>query len=410
MSRILFAWELGANLGHITPLLVLAQVLRERGHEVVFALRDIRNCAALLEARGFPFLQAPIGSGRAKDIAADPASYPEMLLRYGFADPQGLLAAARAWRNLYATVAPDLIVFDHSPIALLAAHDIGLPRVLYGMGFVSPPRVSPMPSFRPWENIPAARLEASEARALEATNTALKALGAQPLGALHELFDVEEDILTTFPELDHYQGRQGARYWGPVFGDDKGAVPVWPEGEGKKVFVYIRPNTAAFKLLVAALSKIPARVLWFAPGLPAQTIQQLQTPSMRLLTNPLDTQQVAASADAAFLHAGHGTSAAMLLGGAPMLLFPQHVEQMLIARNVAALGAGLVAPRLEPRTDLAPVLARFLEAGEYKMCAETFAAQHQNFRRHDQVHDMVLAIDRILKVPTLQENRTASFG
>ena len=196
MSRILFAWELGANLGHITPLLVLAQVLRERGHEVVFALRDIRNCAALLEARGFPFLQAPIGSGRAKDIAADPASYPEMLLRYGFADPQGLLAAARAWRNLYATVAPDLIVFDHSPIALLAAHDIGLPRVLYGMGFVSPPRVSPMPSFRPWENIPAARLEASEARALEATNTALKALGAQPLGALHELFDVEEDILT----------------------------------------------------------------------------------------------------------------------------------------------------------------------------------------------------------------------
>src|SRR5712664_2094429 len=121
MSRILFAWELGANLGHITPLLVLARALRERGHEVVFVLKDLRGCAELLQQHGFSFLQAPIVAARAAGLPREPASYPEILLIHGFGDPAGLIAAARAWRSLFGLVKPDLVVFDHSPVALFAA-------------------------------------------------------------------------------------------------------------------------------------------------------------------------------------------------------------------------------------------------------------------------------------------------
>ena len=243
MSRILLAWQLGGNLGHITPLLALAKGLRKRGHHVTFALEDTRLAADVLTREAFPFVQAPVLRSTAPDLPREPASCPEILFHCGFADSVRLTAATRAWRALYRHLAPDLIVFDHAPTALLAARGIGIPRVVFGTGFCSPPRVSPMPSIRPWQHIPTERLEASEQRALDTANAALRAIGTRPLDAFHELFDVEENILATLPELDHYGARHDARYWGPIYEADEGDEPRWPEGEGKKVFVYLRPTS-----------------------------------------------------------------------------------------------------------------------------------------------------------------------
>src|SRR5471032_621470 len=134
MSRILFSWELGGNLGHITSLVMLARALRARGHEVAFALKHLRGAAGLLKQHGFAFFQAPVVQARAADLPRDPASYAEIMLLHGFGDAEGLIAATLAWRNLFGLLRPDLIVFDHSPSALFAARGLGLPRVRFGMG------------------------------------------------------------------------------------------------------------------------------------------------------------------------------------------------------------------------------------------------------------------------------------
>ena len=47
MARILFAWELGANLGHLGALVTLAKALRSRGHEAMFAVRDLAASATV---------------------------------------------------------------------------------------------------------------------------------------------------------------------------------------------------------------------------------------------------------------------------------------------------------------------------------------------------------------------------
>ena len=247
MSRILLVWELGGNLGHITRLLALAKALRRRGHNVSFALGNTRLAAEVLTREAFPFVQAPVVRSAAPDLPPEPASYPEILFHFGFADAALLTAAVRAWRELYRELAPELIVFDHAPTALLAARDTGIPRVVFGTGFASPPRVSPMPSIRPWQDIALKRLEASELRALETANVTLRAIDAEPLGVFHELFDVEENILATLPELDHYGPRANVRYWGPLYDANEGAEPQWPEGGGKKIFVYLSPTSSAFR-------------------------------------------------------------------------------------------------------------------------------------------------------------------
>jgi UDP:flavonoid glycosyltransferase YjiC (YdhE family) len=49
LSRILIVWQLGANYGHLGWDLHIAEHLRHRGHEVSFAVRDLRLAAEQLD-------------------------------------------------------------------------------------------------------------------------------------------------------------------------------------------------------------------------------------------------------------------------------------------------------------------------------------------------------------------------
>jgi hypothetical protein len=242
-------------------------------------------------------------------------------------------------------LAPDLIVFDHAPVALLAARSIGIPRVVVGTGFCSPPRVAPMPTIRPWEDISPARLERSEERALDTANAVMRALSGEPLRYFHDLFDVEENILATLPELDHYVVRKGVRYWGPIYEAEDGHEPRWPAGEGKKTFIYLRPSSREFARLVEILrSQDDLRSLWFAPGLSSERCRSLGSKSLTFVVEPLRIASVIAKADIAVLGAGHGTCAAMMLGGVPMVLVPKNAEQRMLARTLESHSMGIELP------------------------------------------------------------------
>ena len=83
MSRILYAWELGTGYGHLGSVLPLAVRLRARGHEVVFALRDLTHAERFLGRRGFPLLQAPVWLSERRGLDL-PVSYAEMLANFGY--------------------------------------------------------------------------------------------------------------------------------------------------------------------------------------------------------------------------------------------------------------------------------------------------------------------------------------
>ena len=82
----------------------------------------------------------------------------------------------QAWRSLFDAIAPDLLLADHAPTALLAARGRpGLRRALIGSGFFQPPAQQPLPSLREWERVPAQRLAQSETRVLDTCNAVLAA-------------------------------------------------------------------------------------------------------------------------------------------------------------------------------------------------------------------------------------------
>ncbi len=348
MARFLLAWELGANLGHATRLRPVAVALKARGHQVSFALRDLMGSRPYLGPELGRAFQAPLALSTHHQPALTMA---DVLLSCGYDTAHGLHALAEAWKNLLELSACDALVADHSPTALLAARLAGIPALHIGHGFSVPPRQSPLPVFRDWASVPALHAEQSDARALAHANDVLVSHGKRPMQQLCELFYPEQSLLCTWPELDHYagRGRVAGDYRGPDCEVAPGAAPSWPEGDGPRVFAYLRASHPHHAAVLQALDAAGCRVVCFMPDKLASA-QALPVSSRIVYSHrPLDMRLVLADCALVVCHAGQATVAQAMLRGVPCLMLPLHAEQFLLAREFERHGAGVnVAARAQP--------------------------------------------------------------
>ncbi len=425
MARILCAWELGGDFGHMSKFLPLALLLRERGHEVSFVLRDLSNAESVLGRQGFPLLQAPIWLPKVQGLPKTPLNYTEILLPFGFLHKPGLMGIIKGWRELYRLVKPDMILADHSPTALLASRGLPLKRALFGTGFCSPPRTTPLPNMRPWQKVDVERLATGERNVVQTVNAVLAEFGVPPLKAVADIFDVDEDFLCTFPEVDHYPNRGPARYWNPVFTVEQGQELAWPPGPGKHVFAYVKPQYRDFEKILALLRDLKGAAVVFAPGISKALFQKYQSPKLTITAQPVKLAGILSACDLAICHAGHGTVAAALLAGVPLLLLPTQLEQYLTSLRVVQMGAGLLmkqrppdeppapkgqgiaaaAPKAQgptppvpskaPEPDFRAVLIRLLSKPAFAKQAKAFAARHADFNQAAQCDAMARRIEEL---------------
>lgn len=395
MAKILFTWELGGGIGHLTPYLPMAEKLVERGHRLGFAVRDLSRMETVVGRLGDSYLQAPLRI-RAVDDPVEPAcSYAHILHNIGYSDPESLTGMVRAWRELYGLAAPDLLVCDHSPTALLAAVGTGIPTAAVGFGFFIPPDVSPLPPFRAWSELDAKRLADDEQRVLDSMNLVLGRLGAGPLERLSQLFQVDAQMLLTFAELDHYPQRGEARYLGtgPA---DIGEPPDWPEGTGKRIFAYLKPFESLSALL-RALNELGNPTIVYGDGIEASTRQQFASRTLHFADRPQGIPRVAQQCDLAIMNGNHGTAVGMLLAGKPSLHIPLTAEQHVFAERVVDLGAGLNAPMRTP-AGLVAKLNRLLESDIYTEAARAFASRHAGFDLDAQATELADSLEALLRV------------
>lgn len=389
MARFLFAWELGAGYGHLARMLPVALELRQRGNEVVFAVRDLMAAETLLTPHGLTYHQAPLWLRKVTQLP--PAiSYPELLMRFGYLNADALTGICRAWRNLLGVLQVDAIVLDHAPTALLATRGLALARVNFGDGFCIPPRARPMPHFRWWQRENMARVQDSEQHALASANQTLLALDAPPLGGLGELRDCDDTLLCSFAELDHYPTRGDDDYLGPIFALGQGVDLPWPAASGPKVFVYLQPDFPALDAVLAGLQKSGASVLAHVPGAARKTVQTYSGGSMRLSAQPLDMGRMSAGCDLAVCHGNAGTSAAMILAGKPLAVFPTQMEQTMAAHRLADLGVALVLSA-EAGAQMPRLLNKAFSEHSLASAAQAFAQRH---RGYDQTQTIRRAAER----------------
>lgn len=379
MAHFTLCWELGGGLGHAGRLKSIALPLRARGHRVSFVLRDLVLTRRLLQGLDIPTLQAPVWLHRTAGLPPDQASLAEILLACGYLDADALAGLCEGWRALFQQGRPDLVIADYAPTALLAARSLGLPCAAVGPGFTMPPAGEPLPPLRGWEAPQPARLRATEARLLDSANSVLAAYGAAPLARGADLLLGDHPLLCTWPELDHF-GRSGGGPWlGPNLPQPAAGQVHWPQGEGRRVFAYLRRGVPESAEVLGALVRQGCRVLCYMPDVAGGAPAPVDSPLIHYAPAPVALPEALAGCELVVSHAGEALVAQALLAGRPLLMLPHAAESFLMARRVVQLGAGINAMGLPRPRDWDAMAAALLERPAYGEAAAAFARRHADF-------------------------------
>jgi UDP:flavonoid glycosyltransferase YjiC (YdhE family) len=391
MARVLLAWELGSNYGHLVALRALARELKRRGHTCTFAVRGLGSAQAFLDPVLGPLVQAPVRLTAGRNRVRTQLSYASLLHNIGFNDPVELAGRIQAWRTLYRALNTEFVFADHSPVALVAARTLGIPAACIGNGFTVPPRTSPFPGFRAGpagaahgRDLQSVLLQ-NEVAVLKELNHALALLKLRPFALLQDIFRGARPALLTYAPLDHYEVPRSEPFRGlPDY--SYGAPPRWPDGRGPKIFAYLAPSPS-LPVVLKALRQSKARVLVRLPG-DAPEASAAARPGLSVTTQAVNFRQAAESCDAFVNYGAHSTVAEFLLAGKPGILVPDLHERAVTARRSARIGAALNVRATSP-APLLRALDQVIDDPAPRRAAAAFAAGYDGQDREAILPELV---------------------
>lgn len=385
MARILFCWEMGEGMGHLLPLRPVLEALVAEGHELVVAAVDLRSAQQALGHLTRTMVQSPRVVDRRHPLGRPAEGTADLLAMNGYLDEDALCGRHHSWRQIAALYQPDLVLAEHSPGALLMCRALGIPAIHAGTGFTLPPSASPLlfPGQAPGAN------PEREAALVDRFNALIRADGGRPLGQLSELFnDVAERFLLTFRELDQLGPRDDTPYLG-VQVPDQGETPVWPEGK-TRLFAYLKPFPA-LETFLGAVRDMGLALLMVPDRVDPAILKRHEGSGLRFAHNRQNMRLALSQADLLVSNGNHGTAAAGLLAGVPMLAFPLHQEQECCARRMAASGLGGALLRNRPEK-VRPLLEQLLSNAGQKQASQEVARRYASFDYRNSIATMVSAV------------------
>jgi len=395
MSNITFCWELGGGYGHIAGFEPLAKKLITRGHNVSALLRDTSNAHQFFKKMPVHCMNAPRWAQK-KRYATPTISYADIIKRCGYESKESLLSLVQQWQKKFRECGTALIIADHSPTALIAARTLELPATLFGTGFFSPPPVYPLPSITPWIETPPEFLQHIEKEILEIINSVLRHFGVNELDYLYQLFDVGENFLCTLPELDHYNHRSADAYWGPRFSDTAGTKAYWPENNRENIFVYTNTKYKLLNTLLLSLKSSKANILIHCTGMEESVARTYTEENIQFSLEPIQIKSIAGKADLVICHAGHGTVAATLLMGIPLVLIPTQLEQLLLANKLNHFKLSSSIDIGDKQPNFSGVIEHTLNNDNYRRQVKIFSEHYKGFDSQEQLDEIIIACEELL--------------
>jgi len=348
LPHVLFAWELGANFGHVNKLGQVARALEGRAKLTVVA-RDPAAVRALLPDLDITLLPAPIVPTRPLHKGEQPGiCYPGALRQDGWDQPEKLLPLLECWDALFAAYPPDVLVAQAAPAALLAARGTNMKTSILGSGYDAPPLSAPMPCFAPDDDKAAALAQDQEAKTLDVVNACLTARGQTPVENFCDILRTDCPILVADPATDHFAPRDRFEpdhppYLGQILSVETGQETAWRNRGVPKVLAYLRPNTQQFAAAIKGLGQLAPDLdlILAVPGIDPALKQQLEARSAVVVDGPVRLDRLLPECDLGISHGTNGIGAAFISFGVPQLGIPTHREQLLFAQAVARSGLGL---------------------------------------------------------------------
>ncbi len=374
MARILFTWEAGLNKSHLSNIAMIARPLVEQAHTVAVAARELQGTHDFFAGMPIQYYQAPFKQGEPPELPHY-QSYAHVLYTAGYAEARELTVLLSAWLGVLYSFAPDIILFDHSPTALLASRVLKVKRFVIGSGFLVPP-VEPVLGLFPHTSMESDVIESlnnDEQVICDTVNQAIQPYGIEPINQLSDIYaQADGELILSYPELDPFGERNADNYYG-VWSTLSGEAPIWPDGGKKNVFAYLN-DFPACETLLSDLRMIDANVLIYASGIPKELINQCASERMQFTDGLVDLDQMAEKCDLFISHGAHTSVARMLLNGVPQLMIPNYNEQLFTADKVKDLGAGLVVDRNQ--ASFIEPLKEILGNQQYQISAQKFSGKY----------------------------------
>ena len=327
MTRFAFVtWDGGGN---VPPAVGIAQGLVAGGHDVVFIGYEVQR--KRFEERRLPFVA--LRRSGAFDIYAtrDPSQRIAGLMANVWASPEHLDDIPEA----LAVTSSDVLIVDFMMQgALASAIQTAAPMAVLAHSAIAgliPAPESPMGAAR-----------------LSATNRLRADARLPQLARLPEAWTGCLTLVTTIPALDPAAetSDDSVHYLGPVFEalpDDAWESPWRPDDDRSLVLVSFSTTglwdqSGRIRNTLEGLAGEPVRVLVSA----AQAMDLGPIPDNAAIRRYVPHQIVLGGAVLTITHAGHGTVAASLAYGVPVVALPNPAaDQPFLAARVEQLGAGL---------------------------------------------------------------------
>jgi UDP:flavonoid glycosyltransferase YjiC (YdhE family) len=327
--RILFIWELGDGLGHVSRMLPLARQLQGAGATCVFAVRNVENSHKILGDTGMALLQAPI-THPVTDYTGKAAigSYGDIMETVGYGRVDRLYPLLCAWDGLYQTVEPDLIVADYAPTALLAARG-QTPAVAIGDWFTLPP--STLDAF---PNLRDSGPRIPESDLLAIVRDSQQRRNAPAPATLPGILDCAASAIITLPELDFYAHLRQRPPVGPLL-----PLPAPLESRRREVdyFAYLSLGFRSTGKVLEALVSMPVQGSVYLRDGSARERDEWRDKGLTIHDTPQDMREMGANSAVIIHHGGLGTIETVLALGRPQMLVPRHLEQGVNARMAGRL-------------------------------------------------------------------------
>ncbi len=385
--KVLFSSTPG--LGHVQPMLALADALAARGHDVRWATAPA--AAALLRTHGFETFECGL------DLAEQMAEYQQRwpgakafagpdLADHMFPHMFGEVAAAHKIGPLNTAVEqwqPDTIVHETADLAApLAARMRGICQVTHSFGLAVPPH----------------RL-ALAARQVEWLWDAAGVAMPPMAGAFNNLYiDIFPPSLQAADDLAHVGRIQRQR---PSSTVPSSSVPLPDEvaaalHAGEPViyltFGTVFNSNATFGNAVQALSMLDATVI-VTVGPNGNRAAFGPQPANVHIFDFIPQAAVLARCELVVSHAGSGTLLGALAAGLPQLCLPQAADQFANANACEAANAGLALWGDDATTDSIGLCANQLLAdARFRRAAEGVSAEIASMPTPDDVASVIEAL------------------
>ncbi len=319
-TKVLFAAELGANLGHVMPLSRLAKQLKLEGIQPIFATSNLEAAKIALADTDIIFAQAPVWPswhvlGGNQD---GHASYLDVLAQIGFADPNKLTSILGAWKTLIELIQPNVVVLDHSPALSVLLNALKIPVIAVGNGFTLPPTdYDFFPAHRSDRSplLPEKNLYRSLVKSLEYYSLPI------PNRLIEAIFP-KERIVCSFPELDFYKHWRNEKLYAPL----ENLPPESSPPKKLKLFVYIGAELPGFDNLVKCLAELDCAVECYLRGAPDHLKVFLEMRGHIVHETPPDLVNVIKKSTHVLSQGGNNICHAVMSAGRPHFIIPLHGE------------------------------------------------------------------------------------